>query len=136
MPFSPLTAIGPFSEVAVGVPAAAPEPVARIGSSASMASGRLKTLSVEDIPAGRETETESSASAEARLPLVDERGHALSRVLAGEKVAEALGLRLEVLGVVSLERIVRRGLRGGQRERALRCEHLRCLHHLLQQLAR
>src|SRR5215211_4800594 len=76
------------------------------------------------------------AALEASVPLFDECGHAFLGVRAREKLAERVGLGLEVLGVVALESVVDRGLGRGDRERALRRDRARDLERLLDQLAR
>src|SRR5204863_3839199 len=69
---------------------------------------------------GRLTAHAFSPTGEVRLTLFYKGGHAFTRVLAREQRAELLRLALEVLDVVTLERVIDRALRRRERERALR----------------
>src|SRR6266516_469960 len=82
------------------------------------------------------TEYVASASLEGRLALLDERGHALLRVLRSEKLPEARGLGVQTLGMPALQRAIARRLRCRQCERALRAEQARDLQRLRDQLPR
>src|SRR5262249_52511339 len=73
-----------------------------------------------------------SAAGEPGLALLDERPHALLRVVAGEERAEELGLRAEVRVVLALERGVDGLLGRAQRERAFRRERPRGFERLLE----
>src|SRR5205085_10767690 len=76
------------------------------------------------------------ASSEYGLALLDERGHALLRVLRAEKLPEARGLGVQILGMPALQRAIARRLRCRERERALRAEQARDLQRLRDQLPR
>src|SRR6266511_800377 len=134
-PFSPTTAISPLrgGEAAPAF-ALEPELTATSGRTAKRAS---QSFTCTRVPAScHNGVTVLLLACEAGLALLDERGHALLRVLGREEVAEAIGLEQQVLDVVALKSVIESDLRGGERERALRGDRARRLQRLRQQLSR
>src|SRR3954453_10229627 len=68
---------------------------------------------------------------EGRIPLFDERGHALAHVTRAEKLMLDVGLELELRAQVAVQHLVQRALRSGVRTGRPAGQPLRQLERLL-----